>query len=52
MGARADRVHLTRDGYGMLASSLAAELLRAYDGWKAEAQRAKPEPAKPAAKNP
>jgi lysophospholipase L1-like esterase len=34
--ARGDRVHLTRAGYAQLATSLATDLMRAYDEWRAE----------------
>jgi lysophospholipase L1-like esterase len=34
--ARGDRVHLTRSGYTQLATSLATDLMRAYDEWRAE----------------
>jgi lysophospholipase L1-like esterase len=44
--ARGDRVHLTRSGYTQLASAFAADLMRAYDEWRAE--RGPP----PAAQNP
>jgi lysophospholipase L1-like esterase len=34
--ARGDRVHLTRTGYTQLATSLATDLMHAYDEWRAE----------------
>ena len=34
-GAR-DRVHLTRDGYGVLASELVTDMLHAYAAWRAD----------------
>ena len=34
--AQKDRVHLTRDGYAQLGSSFAADLMRAYAGWRRE----------------
>jgi lysophospholipase L1-like esterase len=33
---RGDRVHFTRAGYTQLATSLATDLMRAYDEWRAE----------------
>lgn len=32
--AQKDRVHLTRDGYAQLGGSFAADLMRAYAGWR------------------
>jgi lysophospholipase L1-like esterase len=34
--AQGDRVHLTRNGYAYLATAFAADLLHAYDEWRAE----------------
>ncbi|AKU96127.1 putative periplasmic protein [Labilithrix luteola] len=34
--AQKDRVHLTREGYAQLGSSFAADLMRAYVGWRKE----------------
>jgi lysophospholipase L1-like esterase len=34
--AQKDRVHLTRDGYAQLGGSFAADLMRAYAGWRRE----------------
>lgn len=34
--ATRDRVHLTRTGYGQLATSFATDIIRAYDDWRAE----------------
>jgi lysophospholipase L1-like esterase len=34
--AQQDRVHLTRTGYTQVGTSLATDLLRAYDEWRAE----------------
>jgi lysophospholipase L1-like esterase len=34
--AQRDRMHLTRSGYAQLGTSFAADLLRGYDGWRAE----------------
>lgn len=31
-----DRVHLTRSGYAQLATAFAADMMRAYDDWRAE----------------
>lgn len=34
--AQGDRVHLRRSGYAQLATSLANDLVHAYDEWRAE----------------
>ncbi len=34
--AQSDRVHLMRSGYAQLATSLATDLMRAYDDWRAQ----------------
>ncbi len=34
--AQGDRTHLTRIGYAQVGTSLATDLLRAYDEWRAE----------------
>jgi lysophospholipase L1-like esterase len=34
--AKGDRVHLTPSGYALLANAFAADLLHAYDAWRAE----------------
>lgn len=35
--AQKDRVHLTREGYAQLGGSFAADLMRAYAGWRRDA---------------
>ncbi len=47
--AARDRVHLTRDGYERVGEVFAADLLRAYDAWRAETGKPKlpPRPASP-----
>jgi lysophospholipase L1-like esterase len=37
--ARKDHVHLTRDGYALLAGALAGDLLAAYEAWAAASPR-------------
>lgn len=34
--AQGDRTHLTRSGYAQVGAALAADMLRAYDDWRAE----------------